>query len=495
MFGFNANLVYPIRSAARLALPLVLIVLSMAFDPAAAQSKPALNGDYIGTLGPLHLKLHLKVDPTGAISGTLDSPDQGANGIGCADFHLDGQALSFAVPAVHGSWKGTVSGDGSTLSGTWDQGKPMPLSFARDTFVPATKPSRIDGIWLGTLQAGSVALRIQLHVKSDKGGHEFCALDSLDQHAMGLDCANVAFAGDNFSFDVPAVKGNLVGKLSADGNSLAGTWSQGGNSLPLNLTRQAAAVSAKEPKIDPAIARVTAPELQSVLDRDLVEALKSGELAPATGAGVSIGVIEHGVQRIFSYGTAKPDSIFEIGSITKTFTGLILSQMVEQGKVKFDEPVREMLPLETVAKPVGSEITLLDLATQHSGLPRMPDNFAPVNPANPYADYHAANLYAFLAKQGVAKPAQTEFLYSNVGFGLLGQALAVRAGTTYPDLLKAQIVDPLGLQDTAIALSPAQKARFIMGHNGDHQPASPWDLDAFAGAGAIRSTAGDMLIS
>src|ERR1017187_1382992 len=177
MFGFNANLVHPIRSAARIALPLVLIVLSMAFDPAAAQSKPALNGDYIGTLGPLHLKLHLKVDPTGAISGTLDSPDQGANGIGCADFHLDGQALSFAVPAVHGSWKGTVSGDGSTLSGTWDQGKPMPLSFARDAFVPATKPSRIDGIWLGTLQAGSVTLRIQLHVKSDKGGHEFCVMD------------------------------------------------------------------------------------------------------------------------------------------------------------------------------------------------------------------------------------------------------------------------------------------------------------------------------
>ncbi len=493
MFNFNVRSVHPIRSAARLALPLFTIALTMAVIPATAQPKPAPNGDYVGTLGPLLLKLHLKADPGGTMSGTLDSPDQGANGLACADFHIDGQSLSFTVPAVHGSWKGTASSDGLTLSGTWDQGKPMPLSFARDTFVAATKPSRIDGIWLGTLQAGSASLRIQIHVKSDTSGHEFCTLDSLDQHAMGLDCANVAFAADNFSVDVPAVKGNWVGKLSADGNSLAGTWSQGGNSLPLNLTRQAAAVAAKEQKIDSAIAPVTAAELQMVLDRDLAEAFKSGELAPTTGAGLSIAVVNHGVRRVFSYGTAKPDSIFEIGSITKTFTGLILSQMVEEGKVKFDDPVRTLLPPETVAKPAGSEITLLDLATQHSGLPRMPDNFAPVNPANPYVDYRAGNLYAFLAKQGVAKPAQTEFVYSNLGFGLLGQALAVRAGTTYPELLKAQIVDPLGLRDTTVALSPAQKARFIMGHNGNHQPTSPWDLDAFAGAGAIRSTAADML--
>src|ERR1700679_1356118 len=74
-----------------------------------AQQKPAIAGDYAGTLGPLHVKLHLKVDAAGAIAGTLDSPDQGAAGIACADFHLEGEALSFTVPDVHGSWKGTVS--------------------------------------------------------------------------------------------------------------------------------------------------------------------------------------------------------------------------------------------------------------------------------------------------------------------------------------------------------------------------------------------------
>ena len=123
----------------------------------------------------------------------------------------------------------------------------------------------------------------------------------------------------------------------------------------------------------------------------------------------------------------------------------------------------------------------------------MPDNFKPGDPQNPYADYHAANLYAYLAKQGVAKPDKPGFLYSNLGFGTLGQALSVRAGMPYPQLLKEEVLEALGMHDTAVALSPEQQARFIPGHTGDHKPAHAWDLDAFAGAGAIRSTASDML--
>jgi len=459
-----------------------------------AQPAPDIAGDYAGILGgALHVKLHIKVDPAGAITGTLDSVDQGAMGIPCADFHLDGQALTFSVPAVNGTWKGTVTAD--ALNGTWDQGAPQPLNFTRDTFVAAAKPSPVDGIWLGTLSAGGQSLRIQLHVKSDAAGHEFCTFDSLDQGAMGIDCAKVVFAAPDFSFDIPAVKGNWAGKLSADGNTLTGTWTQG-SPLALNLTRQSTAIAAAPiapPKYDPAMPPVSAADLQSVLDKDLADALKTGQLAPSTGAGVSIAVIDHGVRRVFSYGTAKPDSIFEIGSITKTFTGLILSQMVKQGKVKFDDPARDLLPPGTVAKPAVAEITLLDLATQHSGLPRMPDNFPPADPQNPYADYTAADLYAFLAKQTVAKPADAGFLYSNLGFGLLGQALANRAGMPYPALLKSEVTDPLHLKDTIVSLTPEQQARFIPGHTGDHQPAHAWDLVALAGAGAIRSTAGDML--
>lgn len=462
-----------------------------------AQAAPTIAGDYVGAIGSLHVKLHLHVDAAGGIMGALDSPSQGASGIPCADFHLDGQALAFSVPAVRGSWKGKVSADGKILTGVWDQGKTIPLVFTRDIFVPAAKPSPLDGIWLGTLHAGGAALRIQMHVKSDSVGQEYCSLDSLDQGSMGIGCSNVIFSSNNVSFDVPAVKGRFEGMLSADGDALAGTWSQNGSALPLTLTRQSAAIAAvpvAPMKYDPAMPPIPADDLQSVLDRDLGGVLKSGELSPSTGAGVSIAVVDHGVRRVFSYGVARPDSIFEIGSITKTFTGLILSEMLEQGKVTLDDPVRELLPPGTVEKPTGREITPLDLVTQHSGLPRMPDNFKPMDAANPYADYHAANLYAYLAKHGVGRPEKTEFLYSNLGFGVLGQALSVRARKPYPALLEEEVLNPLGMDDTAVELTPAQQARLIPGHTADHRPAKVWNLDAFAGAGAIRSTAPDMLI-
>jgi CubicO group peptidase (beta-lactamase class C family) len=464
---------------------------------AQAQSVPPVAGDYTGTLGPLHLVLHLKLDSTGTLSGTLDSPDQGANGLACADVTVQGETLSFSVPIVHGTWKGTVSHDAKTLTGTWDQGSPTPLDFTRDTFVPARAPSRVDGIWLGLLEAGATSLRVQVHIKSDTGGKEYCAFDSLDQHVMGLECAKVTFSANDLAFDVPAVQGHYAGRLSGDANTVKGTWTQGSNAMPLTLTRQKSEIAAPRvapPTFDAAIAPVHAADLQPVLDRDLAGALESGELAPPTGAGLSIAVVDHGVERFLTYGVAEKGSMYEIGSITKTFTGLILSQMVEQGTVTFAEPVRALLPPGTVQKPTGAEITLLDLATQHSGLPRMPDNFAPLDPNNPYAGYHAAQMYAFLAKHGVEKPDETTFLYSNYGFGLLGQALSNRAGKPYADLLRDEVLGPLGMHDTTIAFSPEQQARFLAGHTADHRPAHAWDLGAFAGAGAIRSTASDMLI-
>jgi D-alanyl-D-alanine-carboxypeptidase/D-alanyl-D-alanine-endopeptidase len=417
-------------------------------------------GDYVGQLGPLHLKLHIGISAANDVVCSLDSPDQGATGIEC-NLEAGEGTLRFSVPAVKGTWKGTVSADGKTLTGVWDQGSAQPLVFTRDTFVAAAKPSRVDGIWLGTLTAGQTVLRLQLRVKSDAQGKEYCSMDSIDQHARGLECSSVAFSGDDFSFDVPVVKGHWAGKISGDGHTLTGTWEQGGNSLPLVLTRQVNEIGVapvKPPKFDAAMPPVKAEELQAVMEKDLAAALKDGQLAPATGGGITIGVVVHGVRRVFSYGTAKVDSVFEIGSMTKTFTGLMLSQMVEQGKVQLDEPVRALLPEGTVAKPAGAEITLLDLATQHSGLPRMPDNFHPADQNNPYADYGSANLYAFLKEHGVAKPAATSFLYSNLGFGLLGQALADRAGMTYPELLKAQVTGPLGMHETMVKLTPEMQA-------------------------------------
>lgn len=475
-------------------LSCVVLLLFVTTNLAIAQAKSDIAGDYAGTLGTLHLKLHITAAPDGSLSGTLDSPDQGANGIPCSEFQYNGAALSFSVPAVHGTWKGTVAGN--QLNGTWSQGQALPLVFTREqAFVPAAKPSLVDGIWLAKIKEDSAELRLQIHVTSDNTGKEYCTFDSLDQDVTGIECVNVAYTGSKFSFELPGGHAQWSGTLSPDGKTLNGTWMQG-TPTPLNFERQATAITippVPPPSYEPAIAPAKLAQLKSILDQDFAEALKSGDLAPSTHVGVTIGIIDHGERLIFSYGAAKDNSIFEIGSMTKTFTGLILSQMVEQGKVKLDEPVRELLPEGTVAKPAGDEITLLDLATQHSGLPRLPTNFKPADNKNPYADYTAADLYAYIKKQGVAKPARTDFLYSNLGFGLLGQALANRAGTTYPQLLHDEITAPLAMSDTTVALSAEQRSRFIQGYDGHHRPAHAWDLTAMAGAGAIRSTAADML--
>ena len=354
-----------------------------------------------------------------------------------------------------------------------------------------SKASPVDGIWLGKLP-GAQSLRIQLIVTSDSQGQEHCSIDSIDQGSFNVACTNIVYAGRQLNFDVPAVHGHWAGELSADQNTLSGNWNQG-TPAPLNFERQAKRWSPPPTAYDPAMPAVKVADMQQVISHDLEQALKSGALAPSTSAGLTIGIVQHGVRRVFVFGTAKTDSIYEIGSLTKTFTGLILAQMVEQGLVKVDEPVRQLLPPGTVAKPQGAEISLLDLTTQHSGLPRMPDNFKPTNPDNPYADYGAANLYQYISEHGVEKAGTPKFLYSNLGVGLLGQALADRAGVRYPALLGRQVTEPLKMHDTVVTLSATQQRRFIEGHSADHHVSHAWDLDALAGAGAIRSTANDLL--
>jgi len=363
------------------------------------------------------------------------------------------------------------------------------VSFA-SALAQAPPPPALDGIWLGTLHTGGPSLRLQFHLHRDAGKWN-CSLDSLDQNALAIPCTVVS-ATNPITIDVPAVHGKWSGSLTA--NTLDGTWTQNAE-LPLTFERQTSIAKPRPvPQPDAALPPADANSMKTILDKDLAAALSTGALAPSTHAGVTIGVVTHGQRSIFTYGTAKPDSVFEIGSITKTFTGLILAQMVEQKTVQLSEPVRDLLPPGTVTKPAtGPEITLLDLSDQHSGLPRLPDNFAPANPANPYADYDTKHLYAYIAKHGVALPPNAPFAYSNLGVGLLGAALANRANLSYNDLLRQQVTGPLHMDDTAVVLTPSMRTRFIEGHDSAHHSAQAWDLDALAGAGGIRSTAGDML--
>jgi len=475
-------------------------------------SPQSIAGNYEGMIGPKQANLRFRTNSDGTLRGSLDhlGPDAPWMFV-LADIQFDARTLRFKVPFVNASFEGERTADGSGVVGTWSQSKnTLPAAFTMVKFDAAPHPSALDGIWLElqpgsrTAQGGSEPGRNQMVFRSDTAGREFCTLDQLDIYTMDEECSTVNVNGNDVRFTVPAAGVAWNGKLSADGNELVGTWVakiESGQTLKDYTTssdfhRQKALSAEKErPRVeyDAAIAPVAAADLEGVLNKDIAEALKGNDLAPATGGGVTIAVYAHGVRRIFCYGAARVDSIYEIGSMTKTFTGLLLAQMAEQGKVKLDEPVRELLPAGTVAKPEGQEITLLDLATQRSGLPAMPDNIGLENLAQPYADYHSADLMAYMGKHGVANPTQASSPFGSLGFGLLGVALATRAGTSYDELVRAQIAGPLEMRDTAMNLTPEQRARMIAGHDQFHGVSDAWKVDALGGAIGLRSTAGDLL--
>lgn len=218
--------------------------------------------------------------------------------------------------------------------------------------------------------------------------------------------------------------------------------------------------------------------------------------------GIVVGIIGPEGRRVIAYGApdasgGRPldgDTVFEIGSVSKVFTSLLLADMVQRGDVALDDPIAKYLPADVkVPQRNGKQITLVDLATHTSGLPRLPSNLKPKDQANPYADYTVANLYAFLSSYSLPRDIGSQFEYSNLGGGLLGHVLALRAGTDYETLVRTRITGPLGMHSTAIALSPDLQARLTPGHDAQLRRAVGWDLPTLAGAGAIRSTVNDLL--
>jgi CubicO group peptidase (beta-lactamase class C family) len=228
--------------------------------------------------------------------------------------------------------------------------------------------------------------------------------------------------------------------------------------------------------------------------------------------GIVVGVIEPNGRRIVACGnlakgelananagTLDGDTIFEIGSVTKVFTSLLLADMVNREEVALDDPAAKYLP-ENVRMPErnGKSITLHDLSTHSSGLPRLPSNLRPKDPRNPYADYSVDDMYQFLSDYELPRDPGSdlkgsELEYSNLGAGLLGHVLAYRAGTDYESLIRIRITEPLNMPDTGITLSSSMKRRMATGHNPRRAPIGNWDFLALAGAGALRSSANDML--
>ncbi len=220
------------------------------------------------------------------------------------------------------------------------------------------------------------------------------------------------------------------------------------------------------------------------------------------GVGIVVGVIDPKGRRVVTYGSpAKDDkrplngdTVFEIGSMTKVFTSLLLMDMVQRGEVALTDPVSKYLPASVkVPERNNRKIALQDLSTQSSGLPRMPSNFSPKDDLNPYADYSAEQMYQFLSGYQLTRDIGEKYEYSNLGVGLLGHVLTLRAGMDYETLVRSRICEPLGMPSTRVTLSPEMKARLATGHNSTLKAVPNWDIPTLPGAGALRSSANDLL--
>ncbi len=220
----------------------------------------------------------------------------------------------------------------------------------------------------------------------------------------------------------------------------------------------------------------------------------------SSSVGVMVGVIDNGEVEYFSYGTKNlvdddpvtKETLFEIASITKTFTALLLMDQVEKEGMGLDDPIELYLPNITIPEKNGKKITLRHLATHSSGLPCLPTNLELRGRlSNPYKDYGVSELYAFLESHSLENEPGEKCEYSNLGVGLLGHILYLKTGQTYESLIK-ELCATLGMQSTCITIGEAEAARLAIGHH-MKRPVDNWDFLALEGAGAIRSSAEDLI--
>lgn len=266
----------------------------------------------------------------------------------------------------------------------------------------------------------------------------------------------------------------------------------------------------------PAVARLQAGgSIGEEVDRLAQPLIKSGEIY-----GIAVGVLtSDGRARAFGYGrTGMPgdaqtpggDTIFQIGSLSKLFLTALLAVLVEEGVLYYEDTVRSILPPEVrLDKEVG-EVTLYELATNTGGFPRQP--FCPsqlwdftaflFTGSNLYAYFDKPYLYHYLRTKHLKPKEEREYVYSNIGFGILAHLIEVKTGRPYHELLEEKICGPLQLRDTTFVLNEEQKKRLAMGHAGGQprfmrrgHPMEPWDMgEILRPPGCLYSTVNDLMI-
>lgn len=217
--------------------------------------------------------------------------------------------------------------------------------------------------------------------------------------------------------------------------------------------------------------------------------------------GLAVGVSVDGLSAFHGAGVVEdggglptPDTLVQIGSVTKVVTALLLAEAVCRGELDLDTPLADHLP--GLPGAAGGQVTLGHLATHTSGLPRLPPGLrrtALRDRLDPYRAFGEEQLADALPRTRLLAAPGTRYRYSNYGFGVLGQVLGRHAGRSFGDLVASRVTGPLHLPDTTVALRPDQWLRKAQGHARRHRPVPDWDMGSLAGAGALHSTARDLL--
>ena len=278
----------------------------------------------------------------------------------------------------------------------------------------------------------------------------------------------------------------------------------------MRMTRRALCASGALAVSIPAFARALA-----ALAEDAVEPLSKAQIhnliaqrvdalaGPDDGIGIVVGLIGPHGRRFVSIGhfnqgdrrALDASTVFEIGSVTKIFTALLLADFIRRGEVSLSDPAAKYLPSKIkIPERAGKKITLFDLATHTSGLPFMPP--LPDSSAVAAKEYSRADLYGFLADFTLTQDIG-QWDYSNLGYWLIGEVLAARGGADYEQLLMTRVVIPLGMRNTAFAASAPMQAKLATGHDASSQPADSMrsfpGYSLMAAAGGLLSTADDLL--
>lgn len=228
-------------------------------------------------------------------------------------------------------------------------------------------------------------------------------------------------------------------------------------------------------------------QAQELVDDEVADGLSIGFIE-----GKNYGVVHAGAAVDGEKATSR--TIYEIGSITKVFTSLLLADAVTRGDVVLDQSAKVSNRAEIrLPKLDGQSISWLQLSTHRSGLPRLPSNLQPIDLMNPYRNYDAKEAAKFLSSFQLSRAPGATQEYSNFAVSVLGYLVAEKAGQSYEDLLKKRIADPLGMSDCAIKLTSEQTKRFATPHNAFGSTASPWTFSNLPGAGGIRASMRDMM--